>query len=254
MKQLLSKFFKKRNIRSDTVDSVKIREPQNEIHECYLGRDVVSNTYDEPRGAKCPQLPQNAGGVIVSGMCGSNVKWVLYENGQLVISGNGSMNDYRPNTYDDGKKVAPWYSHCSNILSIEIKNGISHIGKWSFAYCRNLTKVDFCGLLDEIPWGAFAFAEKLERITIPNGVNRIAADAFMDCHALRSVSLPNGVAEIGESAFYSCYALSEIELPNTLTDIDSYAFAFCGQLTRLRIPRSVIYIHEKAFFKSGVKR
>lgn len=253
MNQFFSKLFGKKNAEPTVVDNNKKTYQQNEIHERYPERKVISDTFNKPVEDRRPDPVQKTGGAISSGICGNNVKWILYENGQLVISGNGIMSDYLPNTYEDGKKVAPWYSYCSKILSIKIEKGISHIGKWSFAYCRNLTKVEFEGRLDEIPWGAFAFAEKLVHITIPNGVNRIASEVFLDCHALHSVSLPHGVKEIGEEAFYNCYALSEITLPNTLTDIDGYAFAFCGQLTHLHIPRSVTYIHEKAFFKSGVR-
>lgn len=225
-----------------------------DTRERFPAQKTQSQDADRTCEDRCPTSSQSTRGVIAKGSCGNQVNWALFENGELVISGNGAMADYLPNTYDDGKSVAPWHSYYAKIRSIRIEKGVSRIGKWSFAYCRDLIKVTFEGQLSEIPWGAFAFAEKLEQIIIPAGVNRIAADVFMECNLLRSVTLPNGVEEIGENAFYNCYALSEINLPNTLTDIDSYAFAFCGQLTRLRIPRSVTYIHEKAFFKSGIRR
>ena len=251
MKQFLNKLFGKKRSSADSVQSA-------EQHVDARGRYLIPNDkvsrFDEACEDKRPVTSQSTADIIANGSCGNTMKWTFYKNGELVISGNGSMNDYLPNTYDDGKKVAPWYSYCTNIRFIRIEKGVSHIGKWSFAYCRNLVNVTFDGHLDELPCGSFAFAEKLERITIPNGVSRIAANVFMDCHLLRSVVIPNGVQEIGESAFYNCYTLAEITLPNTLTDIDSYAFAFCKQLTRLRIPRSVSYIHEKAFYKSSVRR
>lgn len=253
MKQFFSKIFEKKKTEPVEANSEKFAYQPNEIHDRYPDRNVVSDTHAKSVEDRWMKPAQKTGDAIASGICGNNVKWTLYENGQLVISGNGIMSDYLPNTYEDGKKVAPWYFHCSEILSIKIEKGVSHIGKWSFAYCRNLIKVEFEGHLDELPWGSFAFAEKLVDIIIPNGVNRIASEVFLDCHALHSVSLPKGLEEIGEEAFYNCYSLSEINLPNTLTDIDGYAFAFCGQLTRLHIPRNVTYIHEKAFFKSGIR-
>lgn len=36
---------------------------------------------------------------IASGYCGGNAKWTLYENGLLIISGSGRMNNY--NNYAD---------------------------------------------------------------------------------------------------------------------------------------------------------
>ena len=40
-----------------------------------------------------------------SGTCGPNLKWLLTDNGVLVITGKGKMNDY---IYFDG---APWYKY-----------------------------------------------------------------------------------------------------------------------------------------------
>ena len=105
-----------------------------------------------------------------SGTCGPNLKWLLTDNGVLVITGKGKMNDY---LY---LKRAPWSEY--DIKRIIIGDGITTIGGNAFSYCRALTSV-----------------------TIPNSVTKIGSSAFTYCSALTSVTIPNSVTEIGGRAF-----------------------------------------------------
>lgn len=194
-----------------------------------------------------PSAPRKA-----SGKCGANVSWALYEDGQLIITGNGPMYDYKPETMDDGKKVTPWFPYRMSIKSAKVGKGITYLGDWVFAYCKNLEDVSLSCTTETMPWGGFFECEKLQQIVVPNGVKRIRSDCFLDCPALRMVRLPNGVNEIGESAFSGCRSLVSINLPESLTDIDGYAFAHCPSLRQIRIPRGTSYIHKNAFYNSGV--
>lgn len=187
-----------------------------------------------------------------TGKCGENVSWSFYEDGQLIITGNGSMKDYKPETWEEGSGVAPWYPYRFEIRSVKIGKGITYLGDWAFVNCRNMKDIILGCNISKINWGTFADCQSLENIVIPKGVTKISMDAFSDCISMKTISLPDGVIEIGESAFYGCSNLTEVNLPNTLTDIDAYAFAFCNNLTRINISRKVSYIHEKAFYKSGI--
>ena len=108
-----------------------------------------------------------------SGTCGPNLKWLLTDNGVLVITGKGKMNDY---LY---LKRAPWSEY--DIKRIIIGDGITTIGGRAFYYCRSLTSV-----------------------TIPNSVTEIGGRAFEGCSALTSVTIPNSVTTIGSEAFGDC--------------------------------------------------
>ena len=71
--------------------------------------------------------------IVDSGECGAegdNVTWVLYDDGELVISGEGEMADY------DYDYEAPWNSEY-NVKSVVVENGITSIGYLAFQ-CNNL--------------------------------------------------------------------------------------------------------------------
>lgn len=190
--------------------------------------------------------------VKVSGKCGVNVNWTLYEDGQLIITGAGPMHDYLPETVEDGKKVTPWYPYRAVIKSAKVGKGITHLGSWFLACCKNLEEVTLSCRTEKMPWASFCGCEKLQQVVIPNGVKSIGADCFLDCYDLRVVRIPNGVNEIRDGAFSGCRSLVSINLPESITDIDGFAFAHCPNLKQIRIPRGTSYIHKDAFFNSGI--
>lgn len=116
--------------------------------------------------------------VIQSGSCGkdgNNVTFVLNDDGTLVISGSGDMENYTSSSY------APWYDNRSKIIKVQIEDGVTSIGNYAFYYCSGLTSV-----------------------TIPNSVTSINSSAFSGCSGLTSVTIPNSVTRINSSAFEDC--------------------------------------------------
>lgn len=70
--------------------------------------------------------------VVSSGICGAegdNLKWNLYDDGELVISGEGEMDWYVP---INGEKLAPWNDYYDNIKVITLEEGVTSIGKDAF--------------------------------------------------------------------------------------------------------------------------
>ena len=203
------------------------------------------------------------------GTCGDNLTWTLDDNGLLVISGTGEMEDYT-------LEHVPWYDYRASILSVEIENSVTSIGMSAFYNCYNLTSV-----------------------TIGNGVTSIGSQAFSDCSSLTSVTIPDNVTSIGIDVFYRCYAIkyatkgsyasitlskrgyafrekgknydirylymndiqtgvelssvdkdaTSITIPNDVTRIRDYAFYYCSRLTSVSIPNSVTSIGECVFCK-----
>ncbi len=79
-----------------------------------------------------------AGGrsVVDSGNCGlngDNLKWTLYDDGELVISGEGEMDWYFDDL--DGKlgasKPAPWSKYFDRIEVITISEGVTRVGSYA---------------------------------------------------------------------------------------------------------------------------
>ncbi len=193
--------------------------------------------------------------VVISGDCGAegdNVTWVLYDDGEIVFSGEGAMEDYASELDDNGSysiHSSDWYDYYINKVTIE--SGITHIGSGAF-YGFNEEKNQIATVVipdtvNSIGNSAFRDCKKLSNITIPDGVTEIKHHTFYSCESLESIDIPDSVVLIGESAFYNCKKLAEISIPDGVTEIKGYVFAYCESLKSIEIPDSVVGIGEDAF-------
>lgn len=160
-----------------------------------------------------------------SGNCGdsgSNVTWLLDDNGTLTISGSGKIEDYRSDIDQ------PWYSNRSDITSVVIEPGVTSIGSLAFYECSNLTS-----------------------ITIPSGLTSIGEQAFGNCTGLTSITIPSGVTSIGEMAFRECSGLTSVIVPSSVTSIEYNAFWCCFNLI-IYIPGGIT-IGIDAFYSTAAK-
>lgn len=148
--------------------------------------------------------------VTASGDCGANgdnVRWVLYDDGELKISGQGEMKNFT------SRSSSPWYKYAySTIKKVIIKHGITSIGDYSFDNCRNLT-----------------------HITLPNTITQIGKLCFRDCGKLTSIEIPESVKSIGERCFFRCDSLATINIPYSITNIGYYAFDECENLEYINV-------------------
>lgn len=215
-----------------------------------------------------------------SGNCGdsgSNVTWLLDDNGTLTISGSGKIEDYRSDIDQ------PWYSNRSDITSVVIEPGVTSIGSLAFYKCSNLTSITIPSGLTSIGEMAFFNCSALTSVTIPNGVISIGNFAFGSCTGLKSITIPSSVTSIGVNVFYNCTGLTDITvdsnnssfcsesgvlfnkdkttliyyplgkndssytIPDGVTVIEQYAFYCNSKLTSVTIPSGVTSIGEMAF-------
>jgi hypothetical protein len=166
----------------------------------------------------------------------------LNEEGILTISGTGNMKDY-----EYSGSVKPWNNLKGSILKIEIQEGITSIGDYTFYGLNNLQTIIMPQSITRIGQSAFGNCAKLTDITIPNGITSIENSVFEFCNNLESITIPEGVTSIGESAFRDCRRLKNIQIPHSLTTIGNMAFAFCSNLTNITMPNELIHIGESAF-------
>ena len=148
-----------------------------------------------------------------SGTCGPNLRWLLTDNGVLVITGKGKMNDYSRSLWSK-----------SDIKRIIIGDGVTTIEEFAFFNCSKLTSV-----------------------TIPNSVTTIGSRAFYDCSALTSVNIPNSVTTIGDGAFEGCSELTSVTIPNSVTRIGDWAFSGCRSLKNFTFGSGLRSIGQEAF-------
>ena len=157
-------------------------------------------TETEPAETEPTQLSR------ADGECGENLSWIFDTNsGLLTVTGSGAMDDYAD------EEDVPWHEFRSDIVTVELPEGLTVIGKNAFADC-----------------------ERLDSVKIPEGVTRIGDAAFLNCLSLnyhrcysgdRSsadstadilIFIPDSVVEIGVQAF------------GNLDDVDYKHFAIFG--------------------------
>ena len=122
------------------------------------------------------------------------------------------------------------FSHCKELTSIQLPDGLLFIEENLFHGCINL-----------------------QRIAIPDGVISIGPGAFEGCERLADVNLPDNsteyksiLLEIEEGAFKDCKNLKELEIPEGVTTIGAVAFAGCDNLQRLTLPSTIQEIGNRA--------
>jgi hypothetical protein len=170
--------------------------------------------------------------VVGSGTTGS-CTWTLTGtagNYTLTISGNGAMANY--------SDYGPWYSHRSDIKTLDIQQGVTTIGNWAFYECSGLTSVTIPNSVTTIGTFAFYNCSGLTSVTIGNSVTTIGNGAFGWCIGLTSVTIPNSVTTIENSAFRDCNSLTSITIPNSVTSIGDYAFRNCNSLISIDVDES----------------
>ena len=149
----------------------------------------------------------------------------LTVDGKMGFGGKSSTNEYayilRHASGADGRNR----TYQNAVHRVEIGNGVTSIGAYSFQNCYSLTSVN-----------------------IPDGVASIGNNAFYHCYSLTSVNIPDGVTSIGDYAFYYCYSLKPINIPAGVTSIGDYAFYYCYSLTSINIPAGVRSIGDNAFY------
>ena len=150
--------------------------------------------------------------LTANGNCGtagheSEVFWYIVNN-TLTISGNGAMTDYA-NDYNQ-----PWKNYRTNITSLVIESGVTHIANKAFDSCSSLATV--------------TFAAGSQLTTIGN-------NAFYNCSGLTTIAIPSGVTTIGNSAFYNCSGLTTIAIPSGVTSIGNDAFKYCNSMTSFNV-------------------
>ena len=156
--------------------------------------------------------------------CGEHITWTLSESGELVLSGSGEMYDYSLKNLE----YAPWYEVRKKIKSIQISDGITHIGAYAFYKCENVTTVN----------------------TLPNSITTIGAYAFSWCH-ITEIELPDNLENITDGMLDDCRYLKKVTFPKKLKIIGKYAFSMCVGLNSVEIPEGVVSIGDGAFAACG---
>ncbi|MBQ6718919.1 MAG: leucine-rich repeat domain-containing protein [Oscillospiraceae bacterium] len=176
-----------------------------------------------------------------SGSCGANLSWTL-SAGTLTISGSGDMTDFPEET------KAPWYPYRSEILRLQLPQGLTSVGELAFYDCFRLTVVDIPDSVRSIAEYAFASCENISLLDLGNSLETIDTGAFYGCSSIEAIRFPEVLKMIGKDAFYMCTKLSTVTIPTSVISIGSAAFAYCTSLIRADLECHITKLPDWLFF------
>ena len=179
------------------------------------------------------------------------------------------------------------FSGCTELLSVDIPDGVTTICDEAFYSCNSLTSIKLPKELVKLECMAFSNCNSLKSVRINSKLTMIddcAESPFFACTNIESIvvddnnttydsrdncnaiietstnrliygcnntTIPQGVTAIGKYAFQWSEKLSTINIPNSVSSIEFGAFRNCVKLTSLFIPKSVTYIGNNAFPSEG---
>ncbi len=146
---------------------------------------------------------------LVSVVIGSGVKELSNGYGQTTVGVENGGGMFR---------------YCSNLQTVELKDGLETIGTFAFADCPKLKTVTLPASLKTIKNRAFYKCVLLDDITLNDGLETIDDYAFQHCAKLTSLDFPNSVVSIGVGAFHDCSSLAEVTFEGAIKHIDPSAF------------------------------
>ena len=192
----------------------------SETENCY------AKTYAEANGIEFIVCDEHTAEreILAYGNCESNVRWILYADGELVILGKGAMPDF-----EEGK--APWADYLDEIKKATVTDGITNISINALNGCENLTEVSAAKSVTSYGDAAFKNCASLAEIEISENVTAIGSEAFAGT-ALEYVHIPSTVTEIGANLLGSgaAYICSDSEdcYAKEYAQANGYEFRYCG--------------------------
>ena len=180
--------------------------------------------------------------VEATGSCGTNLVYVLTDNGNLYILGTGAMDNYTASS------PSPWHDYAALINYVSLSTDVSSIGDYAFSGCTYLYELTGTDGITSIGSHAFDGCSYLENM--PKNASSIGSYAFRGCSSL-SAGYVSG-SSLGEGVFYGCSSLSSVSLSGGMSRIPSYTFFECYNLSSVSIPSSVRSIGESAFDGAGI--
>ena len=109
----------------------------------------------------------------------------------------------------------------SNVVELDIPQGVTYVGKYSGYYTKNLKKVSIPDSVVTIGSSVFEGASGLEQCIFEHDANdelkTIGGYSFFRCTSLQAISFPDCITSItGTHQFSGCTVLTAVHLPDSL--------------------------------------
>ena len=165
-----------------------------------------------------------------------------YQNGQGVITFEYNL---------EGIFTEQFFKDNTDLLTVELPDGITGIGERVFSGCSGLQKVKLPRGLQSVGIKAFNGCRALLEIKLPESVNYIGEGAFRRCSSLTEVVIPDNVTALDAHSTYSgvfqdCTNLKTIILSSNTEVLGQDTFDACSSLESIYIPKEVNSIYSNA--------
>ena len=114
-----------------------------------IGLIIGAAVFLKQKNAPAPEeeIDASDAAIFAQGECGENLTWILYESGQLTLSGSGEMEDFDLDDHsspwmedsDLDNHLSPWFEMTGAITDVRLPKGLTSIGENAFRDCENLT-------------------------------------------------------------------------------------------------------------------
>lgn len=147
---------------------------------------------------------------------------------------------------DDVKEYC--FNDFDSIETVEVKEGVTDIGKGAFSGCKNLTTVRLPNTLKTIQPFAFFGCASLTNISIPESVRFTDEDiGILQRSGIETLTISGNAEIIPSRTCMECTDLKNVTIEDGVKQIHRQAFAGCSSLKSIFIPKSVTTIYPQAF-------
>lgn len=204
--------------------------------------------------------------IISSGNCGKqgeNVRFALYDDGTLVISGNGEMMDYEPHI-----NPSPFDLLNKKIKKVIVESNVTSISGFAFYYCDLIETIELSDTVSEI------YSSDIDGIGLFNSKSLKNIHVSENNKTFCSIDGVLFSKEIGKAEFTVNYAINnqfkykvynvsekgiflleypagrtetEYTVPENVVGISSGAFRTNTYLKSILLPDDLVYMGEQAF-------
>lgn len=127
--------------------------------------------------------------ILAEGTCGEKLTWVLYEDGEMRISGTGVMSDFVAGT-------APWTPFVDKISLVTFADTVEGVGAYAFADCTSIDRIELPAGLKAVGANAFRGWTEKQTVLFRGGVDiLVLADAVWQGGANAQISFLHGKYE-----------------------------------------------------------
>lgn len=180
-----------------------------------------------------------------------NISWSYKkETGTLTISGGGSVPSAKSSL------EVPWQAIRSSVTKLKFvstaETPFTSIGDYAFYGMSNLTTIELPEGVTSIGKCSFAYSPLVNELRLPSTLTTIGEAAFEGCRSLLAVEVPAGVTAVGDRAFAFCRKLDIVTFRGKVSQIGRWTFKDCVELESVRMDASGVTFAEGAFEGAGI--